>query len=146
MQSRVLFCALVLLVACSRQRPTPSAEKTRVYPSPRPSADVRFVPSSGAEILHEYQGLLQGSDGHSRWVVVTITRAEPHDGTITIDYNANGSGYRHRGTAAIDSSGNLTVENVRSHFARADDGRLIIESSAIGGPPFWRLVQTGGRR
>ena len=144
MKSQLLLGIAVLLVTCSPEKPLP-AGKSPPGPLPiRTFADVRVTPSNSAEITHEYQGLLQSRDGHTRWVVVNIVSAEPHDATFTVHYTANSPGYRRNDTTTVDAEGNFTVEHVQSHFARGADGRLVIESSAISGPPFCRLVQTRG--
>jgi hypothetical protein len=144
MKRIVLVFALAVLWACSRDQERDVRKSDAKPRSMRPVAAVRVVPSSAAEITHEYQGLIQSSDGSTRWVVLNIRRADPRDGGFTIDYTINGPGHRLNATTTVDASGSLTIEKVASHFARGADGRLMIESSALAGPPFWQLVQTRG--
>ena len=142
MKRIVLAFALVVLWACSRDQE--QGVRKDVKPRPMPAPAMRVVPSSAAEIIREYQGLVQSSDGSTRWVVLNIRRADPRDGGFMIDYTINSPGHRLNATTTVDARGNLTIEKVASHFARDADGRLMIESSTLAGPPFWQLVQTRG--
>lgn len=144
MKQIVLMVALVSLWACS---PGQEQDVRKAAAQPRrirPTSAVRVVPSSAAEITREYQGLVQSPDGSTRWVVLNIRRADPRGGGFTIDYTINSPGHRINATTTVDASGSLTIEKVASHFARGADGRLMIESSALAGPPFWQLVETRG--
>jgi len=148
MKNGVLWCGVLLLAGCSGEKTAVASQRDAPRRATRNGAEARVVPSSADEILHEFQGLLQAPDGSTRWVILKIATAEPRDGGFIIHYTMNtmtGHVRRDSGTTVVDRSGTFTIQHVTSHFARGSDGLLVVESSALAGPPFWRLVQTKGK-